>query len=229
MCRDITTLGIYMYTIGTNVCPVVDRLVDCASNREITLRYRESCYNYSHQPPPHRFAAILSHAQIVTVVWPLYIITMTVPCLEKSRSCSTAGVFFVDENCESSKFSHLLPFPLFWKVRFQNYRYSFITLPFLSRADKSRIQIVETNSEITPWFRNAIINRRYIPFANFCPGEFCPAIVNLHGTPRYCYFLRGNALVDSDRLLAIWSTSWNLSARKTFLFNTAYLNIFATL
>lgn len=29
-----------MYTIGTNVCPVVGRLVDCASNHEITLRYR---------------------------------------------------------------------------------------------------------------------------------------------------------------------------------------------
>jgi len=28
-----------MYTIGTNVCPVVGRLVECASNREITFRY----------------------------------------------------------------------------------------------------------------------------------------------------------------------------------------------
>lgn len=96
--------------------------------------------------PPRRFAAILSHAQIVTVVWPLYIITMT-SRVSKNLDPAPSQEFSL---LTSSKFSHLLLFPLFWKVRFQNYRYSFITLPFLSRTDKPRIQIVETNSEITP-------------------------------------------------------------------------------
>lgn len=127
MCRDITTLGIYMYTIGTNVCPVVDRLVDCASNREITLRYRESCYNYPHRPPPPSTSLCRDFISCSNSYRSLAIIHYhnDVPCLEKSRSCSIAGVFFVDENCESSKFSH----------------FTFTSFPFILESEISELPV----------------------------------------------------------------------------------------
>lgn len=213
----------------------------CVSSGRSVSRLRVEPWNYSpipgillqlpYRPPPpsmslYRPFAILSHAEIVIVVWPLYIITMTFHVLKNLDP--TASHFFADENCESSKFIFTsFPFILESEISELLVFLYYITRIILSQTDKPRIQIVETNSEITSWFRNAIINRRCIPFANFCPGE--TAIVNVHGIQRYCYFLRGNALVDSDRLLAIWSTSWNLSAHKMFLFNITCLNIFATL
>lgn len=43
---------LYTRAIGTNVCPAVGRLVGCASNREITLRYRNPVTTTPQPPSP---------------------------------------------------------------------------------------------------------------------------------------------------------------------------------
>lgn len=184
-----------MYTIGTNVCPVVGRLVDCASNHEITLRYRNPVTTTltSFRHPSRALAnATLSLFRDFISCWNSYRdLTVIHFYKEISKNFSLASLilhFFVNENCENILISF---FPLFLKEILKSYWYFFITLfVSFSRTDKPRMQIVQTNSEIISechyWPRHLFLRISVL-------AEII--IVNVHGTQRYCYFLRGNTLL----------------------------------
>lgn len=112
--RNITTrkgiCQLYTRAIGTNVCPAVGRLVDCASNREIILRYRNPVTTTPQSPPRAPLASLYPFHYFISC-W----IEARLSCIK--RYCNDASsrrdieilrdtdfhlCLFVDENCNGA-------------------------------------------------------------------------------------------------------------------------------
>lgn len=218
--RNITThkgiCQLYTRAIGTNVCPAVGRLVDCASNREIILRYRNPVTT-TPQPPPraplaslypfHYFISCWIEPRLSVMHWTLSQWRL----IEKRRRDPLLYWFSFISLCwrkfareletHRGSLSFILSF-LFLLSRKQDLKITGIIL-LLFGLINHKCKLL--NCEITFRFWYAIIKRCYMPFCDFLSwwsyyrDHSWYYIEVLLSTSRYLSF-------NSDHLFVIRST-----------------------